>query len=113
LLIIDVGQDGHLFQSVLIPLLVVIFLVWIWFGTYYETREDYLLIRSGPIWQRIRYERIRAMKKSSKPWSSAALSLKRIEIRHGKMGYTLISPVDRDAFLKEMKRRCPNARIEG
>lgn len=111
-MIINIERDSHLIEVAPILSLSIIFLVWIWFGTYYETREDYLLICSGPIWQRIRYERIKSMKKSAKPWSSAALSLKRIEIRRGKMGYTLISPVDRNAFLKEMKRRCPNAQIE-
>jgi hypothetical protein len=44
--------------------------------------------------------------------SSMALSSRRIEIRqHGKgylTGTTMISPVNREEFLRELVRRCPN-----
>ncbi|WP_425341256.1 PH domain-containing protein [Brevibacillus borstelensis] len=33
-------------------------------------------------------------------------------MHYGNGGTVLISPKDRDAFLKELRRKCPNALIE-
>ena len=43
--------------------------------------------------------------------SSAALSRDRLEIRYGPKIYqiTLVSPADREAFLSELRMRCPTA----
>lgn len=88
------------------------FLFWIYFGTYYEMREEYLYCRSGPFFEKIPYDRIKSVKLSQNMLSSMALSIKRIEIRqHGKgyiTGTTYISPVNREKFLDELKSRCKN-----
>ena len=79
------------------------FLAWLYFGTWYELREDCLLCTSGPFREVIRYDRIRSLKPVKNLFSSMALGSKRIEIRqHGRgfiTGTTYISPKDRDAFL--------------
>ncbi|MBS4031481.1 MAG: PH domain-containing protein [Clostridiales bacterium] len=91
---------------------VVLFLAWIYFGTYYELHEDYLLCKSGPFREKIRYDNIKSLKLSRNLLASMALSSKRIEIRqHGKnyiTGTTLISPENREEFLAELKSRCKN-----
>jgi hypothetical protein len=55
---------------------------------------------------------IRSLRLSENMLSSMALSRQRIEIRqHGKgyiMGTTMISPVEREWFLEELRQRCPN-----
>lgn len=75
---------------------IVLFLTWIYFGTYYELFEDYLLCKSGPFREKIGYENIKSVKPTQNMLSSMALSSKRIEIRqHGKnfiMRTALISP---------------------
>jgi len=86
-------------------------MAWLRFATWYELREDHLYGRSGPFVERIPYRRIRSLRLCENRWSSMALSPRRIEIRqHGRgwlTGTTYISPVDRDAFLEELRRRCP------
>lgn len=86
------------------------FILWIWFGTYYEFRESYLLARMGPFFERIPYKKIYSVRKFKSMASSMALSGDMIELRHGKSyitGTTYISPLDRDRFLTELKIRCP------
>jgi len=86
------------------------FILWIYFGTYYELRDEYLYCRSGPFIEKIVYEKIKSVKLSQNMLSSMALSTKRIEIRqHGKgyiTGTTFISPVNREVFMKELISRC-------
>lgn len=88
------------------------FVLWIYFGTYYEFRDEYLYCRSGPFVEKIVYDKIKSVKLSQNMLSSMALSTKRIEIRqHGKgyiTGTTYISPVNREEFMMELIRRCKN-----
>lgn len=88
------------------------FVLWIYFGTYYEFRDEYLYCRSGPFFEKIVYNKIKSVKLSQNMLSSMALSTKRIEIRqHGKgyiTGTTYISPVNREEFMMELIRRCKN-----
>jgi len=91
---------------------VTIFLGWLYFGTYYVFEEKALICKSGPFIEKIQYEKIRSLKLCENFMSSMALSRERIEIKqHGKgyvTGTTYISPVDRQQFLNELKKRCPN-----
>lgn len=93
-----------------IPML--IFLLWIYFGTYYEFREEYLFCKSGPFFEKIKYDNIKSIKLTQNLFSSMALSSKRIEIRqHGKgyiLGTTFISPMNRQEFINELIKRCTN-----
>lgn len=86
-------------------------LLWIWFGTWYEFREDELYLRYGPFFERIPYGRITEANRMKSMASSMALSSDMIELRHGEnyvTGTTLISPKDRDGFLIELGKRCRN-----
>lgn len=106
-----VPQEGR-FKVLAAVLPVVAFLVWLVFGTYYELRDEYLFCRSGPFFERIPYDKIKSAKLTRNLLSSMALSSRRIEIRqHGKgylTGTTMISPVNREEFLRELVRRCRN-----
>jgi uncharacterized membrane protein YobD (UPF0266 family) len=94
----------------IIAIPVTAFLLWIYFGTYYEFRNEYLYCRSGPFFEKIPYDKIKSVKLCENMLSSMALSSKRLEIsQHGKgyiTGTTMISPVNRDDFLSELKKRC-------
>jgi len=76
----------------------------------YELRDEYLFCKSGPFFEKIKYENIKSIKLSQNMLSSMALSRERIEIRqHGKSyirGTTFISPIDREEFVLELKGRC-------
>lgn len=103
-------------QDMLILLLcsvpIISLLLWIYFGSWYELREEYLFCRYGPFCEKIYYDKIKALRLSNNLFSSMALSSKRIEIRqHGKgyiIGTTFISPVDREGFLDELAEQCKN-----
>lgn len=88
----------------------ILFVFWIYFGTYYEFRDEYLYCRSGPFSEKIAYENIRSIKLSRNMLSSMALSIDRIQIKqHGKgyiTGTTFISPLNREEFMKELISRC-------
>jgi hypothetical protein len=87
------------------------FLLWIWFGTFYEFRDTYLAIRFGPFFENVSYEKIFSIRPIKSMASSMALSSEMIELRHGKnyiTGTTYISPVDQDIFMTELRNRCSN-----
>lgn len=98
--------------GVMVGLPILAVLLWIYFGTYYEFRENYLYCRSGPFFEKIPYDKVKSVKLSRNILSSMALSTKRIEIRqHGRgyiLGTTFISPVNREEFMKELIQRCGN-----
>ena len=86
-------------------------LLWIYFGTYFELRDTYLLCRMGPFVQKIDYAKIKSAKSGEGILMSMALSKENVEITEsGKgsvWGTTYISPVRRDEFLAELRKRCP------
>ncbi|MDK2780822.1 MAG: hypothetical protein PWP61_1119 [Trichococcus sp.] len=109
--LIYMPQNEKIFgYAVVFPMIT--FILWIYFGTYYEFRNEYLYCRSGPFAEKIVYGKIKSVKLSQNLLSSMALSRKRIEIRqHGKgyiRGTTYISPVNREAFMMELISRCKN-----
>jgi hypothetical protein len=91
---------------------IIVFLLWMYFGTYYELRDKYLYCRCGPLVEKIPYEKIKTVKLSQNLFSSMALSRERLEIRqHGKghfTGTTYISPINRQAFMDDLIKRCDN-----
>lgn len=98
--------------SYAIGLPVIALLLWIYFGTYYELRDEYLYCRCGPLSEKIAYPKIKSVKLSRNMLSSMALSLDRIEVKqHGKgylLGTTYISPENREQFMSELIGRCNN-----
>lgn len=95
-----------------ISIIAVIFLVWVYFGTNYELREDYLYCKCGPLRQKISYDSIKSLRFTINIFSSMALSLNRIEIKQSGKGFiagtTFISPKELEAFYHELKKRCNN-----
>ncbi|KKX56197.1 hypothetical protein X546_05740 [Brevibacillus borstelensis cifa_chp40] len=88
------------------------FILWLFSSTYYVIGDKELLIRYGPFRRAVPLDSIITVRKTSNPASSPALSLKRLEISYGNGSIVLISPKDRDAFLTELRRKCPGAFIE-
>ena len=91
--------------------LVIAFLLWLWFGTYYELREEFLYCRSGIFTEKIPYDRITSLRLCRNHLSSMAVGDDRIEITHGKSkiaGLTYISPTDRQEFYEKLTALCPN-----
>lgn len=100
---------------VLIFILMVILpiqLLWMWLTTYYVLDDSHLVIKYGPFKKVIPLNTIKSVKKTMNPWSSPALSLKRLEIMYGKYDIVLISPIDRDKFMEIISERCPQIKIK-
>lgn len=103
----------ELFILILLTILLPLGILWMWFTTFYVIDEQDLIIRYGPFKQKISLQLIKSMQKTMNPLSSPALSLKRMEITYGQYDFVLISPINRDQFMKELSTRCPNDEIKG
>ena len=106
-------------EDILINLVMFVFvlpifmvLVWALFHTYYEFTENELISKFGFITITIPYTKIKTVCFSNNPISSPSWTFKRIKIEYQKYEFALLSlPKDEDVFLKELKKRCPNATI--
>jgi hypothetical protein len=72
-------------------------------NTYYEIVGTDLLVRSGPLKWTIPVAEIQEITPSRNILSAPALSLDRLRIRFGKRAYILVSPEDKDGFLRAVK----------
>ena len=81
----------------------------IWFNTHYILADDELLVKCGlGKGTRIPYAKITSVKETREPWSSAALSMDRIEIKFT-VGVVCISPKNKQDFLQHLEQKI-NAR---
>ncbi|MCL1873667.1 MAG: PH domain-containing protein [Clostridiales bacterium] len=78
----------------------------IYFNTYYTLEDTKLHIRSGLcINKRIPYQYIEGIKETRDPAASAGLSLDRIEIRYSSQNMILVSPKDKQEFIRQLNQR--------
>ena len=81
---------------------VVALVAWIFLGTRYELGERHLVVRSGPFRWTLPYESLVEVRPSRSPLSSPALSLHRLELRSAAGRSILVSPADREGFLRHL-----------
>ena len=97
--------------STLMGILVVIFCNWILFGTYYEFKKDYLLIKLGPFKEKLLYDEINKINFKKSIVASLALSADRIElICNGRFG-SYVSPKNKNEFIEILKSKCANVKL--
>jgi hypothetical protein len=95
-------------------LLLVAFCLSILRNTYYVLEDDHLLIRSGWFRWRTPFVDILEVTPSRKIWSSAALSMDRLYVRHRKLpSSSYISPEDKDGFLRDLASRSTHLVFQG
>jgi membrane protein YdbS with pleckstrin-like domain len=83
-------------------------------NTYYVLEDDYLLIRSGWFRWRTPFIDILEVTPSRKIWSSAALSMDRLYVRHRKLpSSSYISPEDKEGFLRDLASRSNQLVFQG
>ncbi len=91
------AESGLSGITVLLFILFVL-ITWIWLGTYYVIEDEYLKIRSGPMFGTYDITKIVAIKESRNWLSSPACSLDRLYI-NGETFNLLISPKDKEQFV--------------
>jgi len=76
---------------------------WIFTTTRYDLSRGTLLVRSGPFRWSIPVADIKSITPTHNPLSSPALSLDRLRIEYGQGRAVMISPNDKDAFLRALE----------
>lgn len=92
---------------VAVPLLIVAvgLPVWTIRSTYYTLTDERLDVRCGPLVWSVRLNDVRSVTPTRNPLSSPALSLDRLRIDYGRGLSIMISPQDKDAFVRELETR--------
>lgn len=85
-------------------------MLWVLYGTRYRFEDGELLIRSGPFRWRVPIAELESVAPSRNPLASPACSLDRLDVRFRRSGRerrVLISPSDREGFLRALLERAP------
>ena len=86
----------------------VIFL-WIWFGTYYQLDDEYLICRSGPFRKKVPVRKIVRIARNVRAFSGRrpALSFRYLQIRYNTYDDVFIAPENEEAFIADLIRVRP------
>jgi hypothetical protein len=98
--------------ALIIMILLILFIGWIWFGTGYKMMDNELKIYCGPFRHTISLQDIKEIKRTRSPLSSPACSLDGMEIKFGKSNRILISPADKENFVKMLIRKSPQINLD-
>lgn len=112
--VLVVGDSSPLLGVLL--LVAGLFILWLMYSTSYEIASDELIICCGPFRSRIRLDEIQEAFSTHNPLSAPALSLDRLRInyvRSGRRRFALISPRDREGFLKHLAQVAPHLAVSG
>lgn len=77
--------------------------LWVLFGTSYRFESGQLHVRSGPFKWHVPVASITGITPTRNPLSSPALSLDRLRIEYGPRKAIMISPRNKDIFLKDIE----------
>ncbi|MBM7647431.1 hypothetical protein JOC78_000352 [Bacillus ectoiniformans] len=110
--LIEEPFSADMFFVLLVSIILPLFIIWMWLTTCYILDEHHLVVKFGPFKKKIPLESIKSVKKTMNPLSSPALSLKRLEIVYGDFQTVLISPEDREEFMKILSAKCPHVKVE-
>jgi Bacterial PH domain len=92
------------------------FILWITLSIKYVFYEDYLLVKGGPFRNKIRYPSITKISPTNDLFTGYRIlsSKDGLELfyKSATLGSVKISPKNRDEFITELKKRCPNAEIQ-
>lgn len=110
-----VGYQFVTYKSVpgyIISALIIVLLVWIWFGTGYKVEEGYVKVKSGPFKSKVKIEEIRKISKTKSPFTAPSLSVDRLEILFGKYDVVHISPKNESKFIRTLLAENPTIQID-
>lgn len=77
--------------------------LWLLLGTQYLLEAEQLTVRAGPFKWRIPLAEITKIAPTRNPLSSPALSLDRLRIEYGRGKFVLVSPRDKEQFVRDIE----------
>ena len=92
----------HAAVAVSVVLLILALIGSVLFRTYYQVDGNNLRIVSGPFHWNVPIDQISSVERTRNPLSSPALSLDRLRIRYAGKKSIMISPADRQRFMKAL-----------
>ncbi len=107
----NTGAAATLLASGAFTVLLIVVLVW---PVRYTITDTHIIIRFGLIRTRLELSAVTAIKPSRNLLSSPALSIDRLKVEHnrGGIGFILLSPVDKEAFMRDIASRVPTLTYE-
>jgi hypothetical protein len=81
--------------------------LWLLRTTDYTTTDTHLRIRCGPLRRNVPLADVRAVRPTRNPLSSPALSLDRLRIEYSRALAAMVSPDDKEGFLRALRTRAP------
>lgn len=109
---LDVGSIGDslvMSEKILLTVICSLFTLFLlsgWFLTFYILTDTVLKVRGGFFMWKIPLNKIDSITATKNPLSAPALSLDRLQITYGNK-FMLISPIDKDAFIKQITNKNP------
>lgn len=105
-------MDGD-WTAMLIHALVALFVGHLFFTTYYTVEGNTLNVKSSVLINiKIDIATIRKITETNNPLSSPALSLDRLWIDYGKNGAVMISPEDKEGFIRHILQINPSIEVK-
>jgi hypothetical protein len=105
-------MDGD-WTAILIHALVALFVGHLFFTTYYTVEGNTLSVKSSVLINiKIDITTIRKITETNNPLSSPALSLDRLWIDYGKNGAVMISPEDKEGFIRHILQINPSVEVK-
>ncbi|GIN84135.1 hypothetical protein J6TS2_05210 [Heyndrickxia sporothermodurans] len=113
LLISGINDPDSLF-GLIILIVSFIFILWLWFNTYYEvTKTNELKVVAGPFkYALIEIHSIKGIERTKNIVSSPALSMDRIEIHYNKWHTIIISPKHEKQFIEKLQNINPEITVK-
>ena len=105
-------MDGE-WTAMFIHALVALFVGHLFFTTYYTVEGNTLSVKSSVLINiKIDITTIRKITETNNPLSSPALSLDRLWIDYGKNGAVMISPEDKEGFIRHILQINPSVEVK-
>ena len=96
---------------IVITVLMIGMLAVLFFGTKYVIDSDELIIYGGIYKKKIAINQITSLRPTKNPISAPAMSLDRIEITYNHMQIALVSPKDKEIFIKKLIEVNPSIQL--
>ncbi|WP_200416466.1 PH domain-containing protein [Virgibacillus salexigens] len=97
----------------LVGLIIVVLLIWVWFGTGYQIANDIIKVKAGPFKKTINIQEINKISKGKSVWTAAALATDRLVIQYANYNWgILVSPKNEYDFIKLLLSKKPQIQIE-